>query len=134
MHDHLLRCVLFYFKITDKEDPARRGAERTCTPVISKAAAAPPTVSVSPSAEVWEELRSLPQNLSKNFLNLQLISGKRKIDLIYSKFYGVNICLPCQLENFASLWICTFPTIFFFPLSGIDQANPNICREIPMNV
>ncbi|XP_012920974.1 dedicator of cytokinesis protein 10 isoform X10 [Heterocephalus glaber] len=38
--------------ITARDDPARRGVERTCTRVINTAAAAPPTLSISPSAEV----------------------------------------------------------------------------------
>ncbi|EHB02046.1 Dedicator of cytokinesis protein 10 [Heterocephalus glaber] len=39
-------------QITARDDPARRGVERTCTRVINTAAAAPPTLSISPSAEV----------------------------------------------------------------------------------
>ncbi|KFO20131.1 Dedicator of cytokinesis protein 10 [Fukomys damarensis] len=38
-------------QITARDDPARRGVERTCTRGINLVAAAPPTVSISPGAE-----------------------------------------------------------------------------------
>lgn len=39
-------------QITYRDDPSKRGVERTCTRVINKAAPSLPTVSVSPSGEV----------------------------------------------------------------------------------
>lgn len=51
MHVLCLSC----FKITGRDDPAKRGVERPYTRVTSKVTPAVPMVSISPSAEVWEE-------------------------------------------------------------------------------
>lgn len=51
MHMLYLSC----FKITGRDDPAKRGVERPYTRATSKVTPAVPVVSISPSTEVWEE-------------------------------------------------------------------------------
>ncbi|KAF3824091.1 hypothetical protein GH733_008376 [Mirounga leonina] len=46
------RVAFHPVKITYRDDPSKRGAERTCPPVISRVAPALPTVSISASEEV----------------------------------------------------------------------------------
>lgn len=87
MHMLYLSC----FKITGRDDPAKRGVERPYTRATSKVTPAVPVVSISPSTEVWEEpwgIRRSDAPLGELSELLQLISGKKKkkIDLIYLMF------------------------------------------------
>lgn len=70
------------FKIMGRDDPAKRGVERPYTRATSKVTPAVPVVSVSPSAEVWEEpwgiRRTSDAPLGELSELLQLISGKKK--------------------------------------------------------
>lgn len=51
----MLMLYLSCFKITGRDDPAKRGVERPYTRAPSKVIPAVPVVSILPSAEVWEE-------------------------------------------------------------------------------
>lgn len=124
-----MHCVLSCLKITYRDDPSKRGVERTCTRVINKAAPSLPTVSVSPSGEVWE-VRSDGHSSFKGTLNLQLISGKRKITfnlfevfmVVFVLFFTSLAWEFCQSPdlhisyNFFFLWVTSIKPSWIFAM------------------
>lgn len=68
-------------KITCRDDPSKRGAERTCPRVISRPAPPLPTVSISASEDAWREVYCIRHASKGPFWICSSSRGRERLNL-----------------------------------------------------